>query len=184
MDHRQLIGRGPVQALLGPGREPQGGFESKFGSSGALFAARLSDVEPLLLPPFDGLHEGTFGPWDVGQLAHHSASALCMLTAHHFRLYIEDLQPQSEVGWDAEEGLAHDNECRDVEDRVGGQIVEVQPVVKQQSADKRVERESQPADEMGEKYNPLLGLWGGRSVPWLEVDERCPWPGTRPPGVS
>ena len=38
--------------------------------------------------------------------------------------------------------------------------MEVQPVLKHQSADKRVERESQPADVMCEKHNPLLGLWG------------------------
>ena len=38
--------------------------------------------------------------------------------------------------------------------------MEVQPIVKHQSADKRVERESQPADEMCEKHNPLMGLWG------------------------
>ena len=38
--------------------------------------------------------------------------------------------------------------------------MEVQPVVKHQSADKRVERESQPADEMCEKNNPLIRLWG------------------------
>ena len=25
-----------------------------------------------------------------------------------------------EVGWDAEEGLAHDNECQDVEERIRG----------------------------------------------------------------
>ena len=38
--------------------------------------------------------------------------------------------------------------------------MEVQPIVKHQSADKRVGRESQPTDEVCEKHNPLMGLWG------------------------
>ena len=38
--------------------------------------------------------------------------------------------------------------------------MKVQPVVKHQSTDKWVERESQPADEMCDKHNPLMGLWG------------------------
>ena len=38
--------------------------------------------------------------------------------------------------------------------------MEVQPVVKHQSTDKWVERESQLANEMCEKHNPLMGLWG------------------------
>ena len=38
--------------------------------------------------------------------------------------------------------------------------MEVQPAVKHQSLDKRVERESQPADEVCEEHNPLMGLWG------------------------
>ena len=72
-----------------------------------------------------------------------------------------------------EKGLAHDYKCRDVDDKVGGQIMEVQPVVKHQSTDKRVERESQPADEMGEKYHPLLGLWGGYdlSLGWKSMSD-------------
>ena len=62
--------------------------------------------------------------------------------------------------WDVEEGLAHDNKCRDVEDGVGGQVVEVQPVLEHKSVDEQVERESQPADKVCEKKHPLMGLWG------------------------
>ena len=50
--------------------------------------------------------------------------------------------------WDAKEGLTHDNKCRDIEDGVGGQIMEVQPVVEHKSMDELVERESQPADKV------------------------------------
>ena len=39
---------------------------------------------------------------------------------HHLRLHVEDLEPQPEVALDAEEGLTHDNDCRDVEEGVRG----------------------------------------------------------------
>ena len=42
--------------------------------------------------------------------------------------------------------------------------MEVQPVVVYQSTNERVERESQPADEMCEKHHPLMGLWGRDDV--------------------
>ena len=67
--------------------------------------------------------------------------------------------------WDAEEGLTHDNECRDGEDGVGGQVVEAQPVVEYQSADERVEGESQSVNEVGEKHHPFLGLRGRDDLP-------------------
>ena len=40
-------------------------------------------------------------------------------------------------------------------------MMEVLPVVVHQSADERVEGESQPADEVCEEHHPLLGLRGG-----------------------
>ncbi len=55
--------------------------------------------------------------------------------------------------------------CRDIEDKIGGQIVEVQPIVKHQSADKWMERKSQPVDDMGDEYHPLMRLWGGDDLP-------------------
>ena len=40
---------------------------------------------------------------------------------------------------DAEKSLAHDNECRDVEEGIGGQIVKIDPVILHDAANKRVE---------------------------------------------
>ena len=45
----------------------------------------------------------------VGKLAHHGTTTLRVL-AIHFRLHIEDLEPEAEVGGDAEECLAYDDE--------------------------------------------------------------------------
>ena len=70
---------------------------------------RLGDIEPPRLPPFDGLYEGALEPCNIGYLAHHGASALCLAAAHDLRLNAEDLQPQAKMRLDAEEGLAHDD---------------------------------------------------------------------------
>ena len=43
------------------------------------------------------------------------------------------------MGLDAEEGLAHDDKRRDVEDEVWGQIVEIQAVVEHETPDEWVE---------------------------------------------
>ena len=74
------------------------------------------------------------------------------------------------MGLDAEEGLAHDDKHRDVEDEIGGQIMEVQPIVEHEPANKWVEGKSQPTDEMGKEYNPFVGSGVGTI---------CPAPGSR-----
>ena len=64
------------------------------------------------------------------------------------------------------EGLAHDDKRRDVEDEVGRQTMEIQPVVEHEPADKWVEGESQSADKVREKHYPLLGLRGRDDLPF------------------
>ena len=68
----------------------------EFGSSVPLFAASLSDVEPLLLPLLDGLIKGACRPCDHGHLAHHGASALGVLavTTLGFTLKIFSHKPK------------------------------------------------------------------------------------------
>ena len=56
-------------------------------------AAGFGDVEPLVLPSLHGLHEGTLGPGDVGELAYHGAATVRELPVDHFRLHLEDLMP-------------------------------------------------------------------------------------------
>ena len=69
------------------------------------------------------------------------------------------------MGLDAEESLAHDDKRRDVEDKVRGQIVEIQAIVEHEPPDKWVEREAQSAEEMGEEHHPLMGPRGGDELP-------------------
>ena len=94
----------------------------------------------------------------LGIFTHHGASALRLSADHHLWFNVEGLQPQAEVGLDAEEGLALEDKDRDVEDEIGGQIVEIQPVVEHEPADKRVEGKSQSTDEVGKKNHPLMGF--------------------------
>ena len=63
--------------------------------------------------------------------------------------------------WDAEKGLAHDNERRDVEDEIRGQIMEIQAVVELESPDKGMKWEAQSTKEMGKEHYPLMGHGGG-----------------------
>ena len=69
------------------------------------------------------------------------------------------------MGADAKESLAHDDKRRDVEDKIRGQIVEIQAIVEHEPPDKWVEREAQSAKEMGEEHHPLMGPGGGDERP-------------------
>ena len=69
------------------------------------------------------------------------------------------------MGLDAEEGLAHDDKRRDVEDEIWGQIMEIQAVVEQEPSDKGMEWEAQSTEEMGKEYYPLMGPGGGDELP-------------------
>ena len=77
------------------------------------------------------------------------------------------------MGLDAEEGLSHDDKRRGIEDEVRGQIMEVQAVVEYEPSDERVKRKTQSAEEMGKKYNPLMGPRGGDELPliWKPVHD-------------
>ena len=111
LESGQLSRTIPGQALLLPGGEPRGDARSELGGRCPCRVTRLSDVEPPRLPPLYGLHEGALEPGDIGHFSHHGASALRLLADHQLRFDIEGLQPQAEVGPDAEESLTHDDEC-------------------------------------------------------------------------
>ena len=68
--------------------------------------------------------KNSFGPKCHGCVIFCSdgASALRVLAIYHLRLYVEDFEPQPEVGLDAEEGLAHDDKRRDVEEGIWGHV--------------------------------------------------------------
>ena len=73
---------------------------------------------------------------------------------------------------DAEESLAHDDKCRDVEDEVWGQIVEIQAGVEHELPDEWKQRKAQTAEEMGEEYHPLMGPRSGDELSLFEKPVR------------
>ena len=70
------------------------------------------------------------------------------------------------MGVDAEESLAHDDKRRDVEDKVRGQIVEIQAIVEHEPSDKWVERETNPRRKWGRNTTLSWGLGVGMSCPF------------------
>ena len=63
------------------------------------------------------------------------------------------------------EGLAHDDERRNVEDEIRSEIMEIQAIVEHESPDKWVKRKTQSAEEMGKEHHPLMGPGGGDELP-------------------
>ena len=93
LQQHHFVGRPPVQTLVGPRRKLQRGSGSESRSGHTLGSARFGDVEPLLLPYLNSLHEGPFGPGDVGELAHHGTAVVHVLPVDHLQLHVEKLEP-------------------------------------------------------------------------------------------
>ena len=62
---------------------------------------------------------------------------------------------------DAEESLTYNDEHRNVEDEVRGQIMKVQPVVEHETTDEWMKGKPQSAEEMRDENYPLIRLWCG-----------------------
>ena len=75
------------------------------------------------------------------------------------------------MGADAEESLAHDDECRDVEDEIWGQIMKVQPILEHEAIDEWMEGKPQSPDEVGEENHPFVRFRGRDDLPrgWQPV---------------
>ena len=157
LQQQHLIDRPPVRTLVGPGCEPQRGSGSKGWSGCPLGAAGFCDIEPFSLPYPDGVHKDSLWPIDFGELAHHGTTTLRVLPVDHLRLHIKNLEPKAEMWRDAEEGLTHDDERRDVKERIWGQIVKIQPVLEHETPHERVKGEYESTEEVGDEHHPLIG---------------------------
>ena len=69
------------------------------------------------------------------------------------------------MGPDAEESLTHDDERRNVEDEIRGQIMEVQPVVEHETMDEWMEGKPQSTEEVVKEIYPLVRFWGRDNLP-------------------
>jgi hypothetical protein len=84
-------------------------------------------------------------------------------------LHIEDLPPKAPVGVNAEEGLTQSNEDGKVENGIGSQLPELNPVEEKERAKKLVGRERKPVKQKSGKHNSKA-FWrpwaGGRT--WMK----------------
>ena len=69
------------------------------------------------------------------------------------------------MGPDVEESLTHDDERRNVEVEVQGQIMEVQPLVEHETTNEWMEGKPQSAEEVMEENYPLMRFRGRDDLP-------------------
>ena len=68
----------------------------------------------------------------------------------------EDALPQSPIRLESEEALAEGNENRDMEDGIGSQLMQLQPVNKEKAAEEIVNGGREAANKMINKTDPIL----------------------------
>jgi hypothetical protein len=73
----------------------------------------------------------------------------------------EDSTPERPVGFDPEKALTEHDETRNVENGVGIQIVELNPVSKEKTSEERMRGKRKPSKEKSEKDYPKARRWPG-----------------------
>ena len=83
-------------------------------------------------------------------------------------LDVEDLPPQAPVGVNAEEGLAQSNEDGKVENGIGSQLLELDPVEEKKRAKELVGREREPTKQKGSEHDSeaFWRIWA-RGRTWM-----------------
>src|ERR1041385_2946460 len=76
-----------------------------------------------------------------------------VLRVHPF--YIKKAPPKSPMGVNPQEGLAKSDETRNVQNPIGSQIMQLEPIGIQQAPNKRMQRKSKPAVEKTLEASPL-----------------------------
>ena len=90
-------------------------------------------------------------------------------------LHVEDLPPKTPVRFNAKEGLANGNKDGKMENRVWGQLPELDPVEEKEGAKELVGRKGETTEQEGSKHDSetLRGLWA-RDRTWkTNVLLRC-----------
>jgi hypothetical protein len=82
------------------------------------------------------------------------------------------------VGFDPEEALTEHDETCDVENSVGIQIIELNPVSKEKTPEERMRGKRKPSKEKSEKDYPKARRWpgydfrtGGENLRWIVLQE-------------
>jgi hypothetical protein len=73
----------------------------------------------------------------------------------------EDSMPERPVGFDSKEALIEHDETRDVDNSIGIQIMELNPVSKEETPEERMRGKRKPSKEKSEKNYPEARRWSG-----------------------
>jgi hypothetical protein len=149
-DSTPARGRGTV--LPEPGR-----LDPRTGERGQRRPAVVVDVEPPLVPLRHTRRQANrdvlLSPRAFPKAKPDAPNGIECPVTHGLEVVPEEIQ----VGLDPQPSLAQDHEDRDVEDRVGVEVVELKPVVVQQSAKEWPHREVQAALEEAVEGDHLAG---------------------------
>jgi hypothetical protein len=119
---------------------------------GAFFA----NIQPSFAPPLDGVGEFDVKVFDIRANANNNTAYVVGDVVGAIAAEAEDALPQSPIRMDSEEALAESNENRDMEDGIGSQLMQLQPVNKEKTAEEIVNGGREAADKMVNKTDPIL----------------------------
>ena len=127
----------------------------------------ILDVKPLLAPALDGvgkLHIKVSDFWpDADANTTYVVDGIPRVVAAE----VKDAFPQAPVRVDAQETFAEGDENRDVEERVRGQLVQLNPIDKKEAAEKLMDGNGKAADEKIDESYPETGRrMRGTLIPW------------------
>jgi hypothetical protein len=123
-------------------------------------------IEPLFAPPLDGVGELDVEVLDIRANANDNAAYVVGDVVMAIAAAVKYALPQSPIGMDSKEALTESDENRDVEDGIGNQLVQLNPVNKEESPKELVNRHGKAAkEEIKENYLISFGRIGGRLFP-------------------
>jgi hypothetical protein len=115
----------------------------------------LLDVQPPLAPPLDGVGEFDVKVVNFRTDADDNAAQIIGDIAGAVAPVIENVLPQAPMRMGPEEALAQGDENRDMEDGVGGQLMQLNPVNKEKSTEKLMDGGGKAANEVIDKSYPV-----------------------------
>ena len=114
----------------------------------------LLNVQPPPAPPLNGVGEFDVEVIDVGSDADANAAHVVDDIARAIAPEIKNAFPQPPVGMGPEEAFAQGDKYRDVEDRVGGQMMQLNSVNKEKSTEEFVDGGGKAANEVVNESYP------------------------------
>ena len=113
-------------------------------------------IEPSFAPPLDGVGEFDVKVLDVRANANNNTTYVVSDVVGAIAAEAKDALPQSPVWLDSEEAFTEGNENCDMEDGVGGQLMQLHPINKKKTAEEIVNRGRDAANKVVNETDPVL----------------------------